>query len=1327
MTDFPSFFRALWASQEWPEPQPFRWQTMLAERAAGGEWPKAINLPTASGKTACLDAAVFGLAATADQVAEKRLPRRIWFVVDRRIVVDEAFERAKAVASRLAAANGGPLGEVAHTLRSLSGTDRPLAVARLRGGAWTSKDWARLPSQPTIICSTVDQVGSALLFRAYGHSDETASIYAGLAAHDSLIILDEAHCAVPFMQTLDAVARYREEPWGERPLKTPFRYCVMSATPPDGIPEAAVFPTQSERAAALDHPRLQKRITARKLATLAKPVKGDDAEFVSEAAKLAQKYKEQGKLRVAVMVNRVATARKIADQLRQELGDAADVVLLTGRVRPLDRDVLVRRWKSLLKAGSTEPLEKPVIVITTQCLEVGADFSFDALVTECASLDALRQRFGRLDRLGELGESSAAILIRERDTRRPKDDGDPIYGKAIYETWTWLNESEQRLADGIVDFGFASLDARIDALRATNPQRSTRLLAPWDDAPVLLPAHLDLLCQTSPRPAPEPDVGLFLHGKGWPAPEVRVVFRADLKGDDGDIETLSLVPPTSPEVLALPIYRLKAWLLQADAEDAGGDVESMREEADSSNSGQTAAREFVIWRGRERSEVTDDIERVRPNDVVVLRSSKQGISELGQIIDGPEGLGPGRLDLAEHAFSQARRRAVLRVHWDVLEPLCGHASVANLVALADSDPERDEVQVALGAVLDEDGATSQTSDQATSGFLPEWLKKIIANLQADPRLRVEEHPAGGLILIGKTKLDAGDSDPEDDLFADAEDLTSEAAEPVSWQEHTAAVGGFAKEFAARCVYEGFSDAIMAAAQAHDLGKLDWRFQLLLHGGDWAAASVGAPLAKSAELPERKRRRWEIKQDARLPKGFRHEFLSMQLAEHFGLAPPDEESRELALHLIASHHGYARPFAPPVPDELVAQGRASDLYLSAVGIEATLTAADRRAMTPAHRVDSGVPERFWRLTRRYGWWGLAYLEGVFRLSDWEASRGPANQQKTASTTPRSLRAAPSVPGHPIPLDALDGANPLAFLAALGTLRVLTRVLPEYDPRLSWEQRLGAWRPLLWTAEPLGEARICEALCKNGVDIAAMFSEDLLADTVSASPKNKKGEVSWKDKLKFPVGPFRDFCRAASDSLSASPEFAAAWAGETATNIEDGQDLALRTRFDFTAGQQAFVGMLRELKESCNAPDLQRSLFTGWRYSTTAVSMRWDTQDEKRQYALQSSDPTKSSNPPIADRGANFLAVEALPLFPLVPNRGAGQAGFEGKGNDRCWSWPIWTYPVGLDIVRSLLTVPLTDSDEWPGTSRREIGVSAVFQSRIVMPSGRYRCFTPARNL
>jgi CRISPR-associated endonuclease/helicase Cas3 len=104
--NFPAFFQILWSYD------PFPWQTMLAERVAAGRWPAALDLPTASRKTACIDVALFALAMQADEPVEKRsAPRRVWFVVDRRIVVDEAFDRAQAIASRLAAAKEGPLRE----------------------------------------------------------------------------------------------------------------------------------------------------------------------------------------------------------------------------------------------------------------------------------------------------------------------------------------------------------------------------------------------------------------------------------------------------------------------------------------------------------------------------------------------------------------------------------------------------------------------------------------------------------------------------------------------------------------------------------------------------------------------------------------------------------------------------------------------------------------------------------------------------------------------------------------------------------------------------------------------------------------------------------------------------------------------------------------------------------------------------------------------------------------------------------------------------------------------------------------------------------------
>ena len=186
---FSEFFHALWHYS------PFPWQEMLAVHAAEKGWPEVIRLPTASGKTAVIDVAVFLLAREAEiPVGQRKAPRRVWFVVDRRIVVDEAYERAERLKNRLMEKDAAePLKEVAARLREIAGFKDeqapPLALGRLRGGVLSDDGWARLPSQPAIITSTVDQLGSRLLFRSYGCSDSVAPIHAALAANDSLIIL----------------------------------------------------------------------------------------------------------------------------------------------------------------------------------------------------------------------------------------------------------------------------------------------------------------------------------------------------------------------------------------------------------------------------------------------------------------------------------------------------------------------------------------------------------------------------------------------------------------------------------------------------------------------------------------------------------------------------------------------------------------------------------------------------------------------------------------------------------------------------------------------------------------------------------------------------------------------------------------------------------------------------------------------------------------------------------------------------------------------------------------------------------------------------------
>ena len=1014
-TEFPEFFTELWGE----DAVPFAWQSALAERvldaSLGGDndnprpWPEVIALPTGAGKTACMDIAVFALAAQAHAELSRpncgvTVPRRIFFVVDRRIIVDEAHERARRLARKLDGAEGGILKTVADCLRSLASGGKtggspecPLAAHSLRGGMYRSEAWARNPLQPTIVASTVDQLGSRLLFRAYGRGAGTWPVYAGLIANDSLIFLDEAHCAQPFLQTLHAVRKYRT--WAETPLGRCFHPVVMSATPPPGATD--VFRDDSGQGRDPHHP-LGRRQLARKPASLGKasPVAATNAsgELPKALADAARGLVSEERRAIVVFANRVATAR----ETKRLLAPDVETILLTGRMRPVDRDAVVKRLRQsgLHSAGSANRmLEHPIIVVATQTLEVGADLDFDGLVTECASLDALRQRFGRLNRMGRNIESRATIVIRADQARgKQADEGDPIYGKSLTGTWRWLNE--QKDANSDVDFGIAAMEKRLETLGDCLAD----LNAPTATAPVMLPAHVDCWAQTSPEPRPSPDVAPFLRGPQQGAPDVQVCWRADLDlstEDDADAAfvSLALCPPSSGETLPVPIGAFKRWLAGGgDAEDGSADVPHADEEGKESrkaaaarierDAGAAAHHRVIRWRGRQTDEkdITSTPNDIRPGDVVVIPTNHPGSwNQLGDLVLD-EYADPNLLDVGDRSHRLARAKPILRLHkalvstWPDALPAKVAASVLleDLGARHEEDP--DEIADGLRELLD---ALTVSEVPPEWDWLTQAAGELAREYSSAGRLRREHQMIGGeeLVLAGRRRIEklAGEAD----AFSDEDDASASGTShrdggPVPLRSHLSGVAAFARRHAVGCgLPHELAEALARAGLLHDLGKADPRFQSMLCGGSpWL---TGMSLAKSVQIPRTRAARRRARESVGYPEGGRHELLSLRLAESApALLPQDDDLRDLVLHLVASHHGHCRPFAPVVLDDEVPQ----------TAFELNLNGTSHRMAwagpTGLDRLDSDIVERYWRLTRRYGWWGLAWLEALLRMADWRCS-------------------------------------------------------------------------------------------------------------------------------------------------------------------------------------------------------------------------------------------------------------------------------------------------------------------------------------------------------
>lgn len=925
---------------------PFPWQKRLTEQVLSeGKWPRVIDLPTGTGKTAVLDTAVFALTTRPAD-----FPRRVVFVIDRRIVVDQVCERATKIARALEEGATPLLKSMGDRLRALSDGGEALGVAALRGGVPINNGWSRQPDEPWVLVSTVDQFGSRLLFRGYGVSPRMRPIHAGLAGNDCLVILDEVHLSVPFAETVGQIRMF--EPASRLPSR--FAVVEMSATPSNpGLPQFQLdldlprFQLDPDKDIE-QCPELRQRVCARKEAQLVsvQSHKVMPTKIVKLVRSLTAADMRSYVSTVGVVVNRVRTARETSVALRAA---GYKTHLLTGRMRALDRIDALRRIGPAVDPDERKTrsnTERPIVVVATQAIEVGADFSFDALVTECAPVDSLRQRFGRLDRRGtyceRTGEPAQAVIIGPKSVVAVKKP-DPIYGESVKITWEKLKD---RAHDDRIDVGSRAL--------SDFPEGAT---APKDKAPLLVRTHMDAWFQTCPEPIVQPRVDQFLHGmERSVSPEVSIVWRRDLSP-----EVLRLVPPRQIEHLQVPIGAARAWLRDHDEIDVS-DVPGPIDE-NGTGSEMTTSHHCLRWEGMRDGAKEVSTDSIRPGDVLIVQTDLGGISSHTWDPSSPDPVA----DLGDRAQLEYGRRATLCLDSHLVNSIENERLAKSLEAARpsparepDADRSRPEsIRIWLDELHSALGSDSDSSEDWLSNILQRLLKHgfdIVPIGVADASLPPY------YILTQRIRPD-GPAAVDEGIMDGSDEANSLQGTGATLRSHLGGVARRASRFADKLwLPNELADDLRLAGHLHDVGKVDSRFQEQLVGGDPVELGMlEEPLAKS--LPGTRRVR-------RYPQGMRHELASLAMVQSSNTALEEAHDPDLVLYLIGTHHGFGRSLPQlrldASPRELRYQSDEHLLTANTKSIDASLAIA--------------MTERFWRLVENYGYYGLAWLEAIFRLAD-----------------------------------------------------------------------------------------------------------------------------------------------------------------------------------------------------------------------------------------------------------------------------------------------------------------------------------------------------------
>ena len=322
-----------------------------------------------------------------------------------------------------------------------------------------------------------------------------------------------------------------------------------------------------------------------------------------------------------------------------------------------------------------------------------------------------------------------------------------------------------------------------------------------------------------------------------------------------------------------------------------------------------------------------------------------------------------------------------------------------------------------------------------------------------------------------------------------------------------------------------------------------------------------------------------------------------------------------------------------------------------------------------------------------------------------------------------------------LPGLKGTEPIGFLAAVGLLRVLAVRRSFGNVALGWADD-SDWPAVLHTEEACDAGRLVAELLEH---MRGRYSFPVFAG-VTPSGKPLIDEA-WDD-VKVPRDRFAAMLLAVRNVARPGEREAADFYSALGSELValGSKDVVKPSALHMTSGNQAFLETVRELARSLDpdapphpkaavppADAFREAVFargveeeTGWRAADEFSSMGFDPAREAV-YALAATAPTSTG--PRSTRAAVWLAIEAMPLFPVVPIKARLRTrGFDGRAT--AFRWPIWNHSLTADAARTVLGLGEVMDREVATEELARLAIRAVMAAERVTIGQGYGQFRPA---